>query len=153
MDASSRSWCSNHADLVEQTGLCFFPEVHSLRGIVVSERNHRNSSDTRRPFCTTGHRAARNQPLRAAASDHTGAHMQSQLPRDANAIAYTSMLCYPAFSDPGLASDIQSSTQKPQFAHCCSPQPGRQHIPGFRILNLSDPIPLSCLLPFSFMLM
>jgi hypothetical protein len=29
----------------------------------------------------------------------------------------------------------------------------RQHIPGFRILNLSDPIPLSRLLPFPFMLM
>ena len=116
MDASSRSWCSNHADLVEQTGLCFFPEVHSLRRIVVSERNHRNSSDTRRPILQHGSQGCQEPTLRAAASDHAGAHMQSQLPRDANAIAYTSMLCYPASSDPGTCVGYTIKYPKAQFA-------------------------------------
>jgi hypothetical protein len=87
--------------IVEQTGLCFFPEVHSVRGIVVSERNHRNGSDTRRPFYT-GLPGTNPYARRPATT-----HMQSHLPRNANAIAYTSMPCHPAFSDPGLVSDVQ----------------------------------------------
>jgi hypothetical protein len=115
--------------IVVPTGL-FLSGGSLSAGVVVSESNHRNSSDTRRPFCSTAHRAARNPPLSTAASHHTGVHMLSQLPRDAKRHAYRSMLCCPAFSDPGLASDVQESTQKPSLPLLLSPT-GRQHIPGF----------------------